>query len=514
MQRLRFFLSKKRAWFRSLPKWVRITSYVVGVFIILSILTGGEKIEEEKIIATRQTIEKTVYATGNVVSATDIDLTFEVGGTVSEILVAEGETVTVGQPIIRLDQAKLLSELNQARADLAREQSAASQTNTSNKSEAEIAQLELDAARRSLQETKDTYDTIVENTLRSLLSVDLEAIPEDGDADSEAPTITGTYTDTKEGYYRVDVYRSNYESGASFRVSGLETEALGTVTVNNPSLMGTRGLYIQFPENFDNDEDWIIDVPNTRSATYTTRLGAYTEAIRSRDLEVKAKEDALKQAEANLILVQSETGATAVSSAASRVFAAQSIVAQKQAQLDGAIILAPANGVVTNIIPVIGEGVSAFEPVARLEDVGLLQLEVNVNEKDIIFVEVGQDVRVTFDAFGDKVFNARVIEISPTATIKEGVVRYGVTAQLTTEVPQLRPGMTANLTIITGVRENALVIPKRALFTVDNVLGVYKHIRRDRSVWQPVDTGFQGDGGLTEIVTGLSEEDTVVVKGE
>jgi len=121
-------------------------------------------------------------------------------------------------------------------------------------------------------------------------------------------------------------------------------------------------------------------------------------------------------------------------------------------------------------------------------------------------------VEITFDAFGpDKDYRGVVTQIDPASTVVSGVVNYQITASVDRD-PEIRPGLTANMRIMTGQRENVLAVPQRALLTHDGkqFVRVVTDSASKKYEEHEVSVGMYADGGLVEILSGLSDGQEVV----
>ncbi len=179
------------------------------------------------------------------------------------------------------------------------------------------------------------------------------------------------------------------------------------------------------------------------------------------------------------------------------------------AQMDESIIVSPMAGVVSQADIRVGETSALGKVVARVSE-GDLIIEARVPESDIAKVVSGMTASVTFDALSTAdVFEAEVAEIDRGATVVQDVVSYVVKFRLKDTDSRLKEGMTANVDIATKKRENVSVLPFRAVVKeggksfadVKQTDGTLKRVE--------VKTGLEGDDGLVEIVSGLSEGDQV-----
>jgi HlyD family secretion protein len=151
-------------------------------------------------------------------------------------------------------------------------------------------------------------------------------------------------------------------------------------------------------------------------------------------------------------------------------------------------------------------------------------VDLSFNEVDATKLKQGQKATLTFDAIPDLVLAGTVAELSPLGTVTQGVVSYNVKISLDTGDDRVRPGMSVNANIITNVRENVLSLPSEAVKSqgtqsyVEVPSGAFTSASSTPVVTLPtlpsrasVTVGISNDSS-TEIVTGLSEGDWVVIK--
>jgi RND family efflux transporter MFP subunit len=160
----------------------------------------------------------------------------------------------------------------------------------------------------------------------------------------------------------------------------------------------------------------------------------------------------------------------------------------------------------------VGEVVGANTTLVSLISPSVFEIEAYVTETDIASISKGDTASVTLDAYGnDVVFSAEVVRIDPAETVIEGVATYRVVLIFEDAQGLARSGMTANVDIMTGVSENVLAVPARAVFTQNGV----KHVRlqnADGSIETvTVTTGLRDSFGDIEIVSGITDGDQVVV---
>ena len=231
--------------------------------------------------------------------------------------------------------------------------------------------------------------------------------------------------------------------------------------------------------------------------------------INSAENAVKSAEGSLKQAEDQLALKKTGPRSADVLLYRAQVQEAQASIELIQDQIGDSILVAPQDGVVTEINGEIGEITSSSAIFLSVIATNNFEIKSNISEVDIAKVKISDEVEITFDAFGtDKIFKGKIMEIDPAQTEISGVIYYRITATFIGNSEVVKPGMTANLDIMTAKKDNALMIPFQALKEKDGqkyAQVLENNITRDVFV----EVGLRGDVNL-EITNGLTEGQEVV----
>ena len=150
----------------------------------------------------------------------------------------------------------------------------------------------------------------------------------------------------------------------------------------------------------------------------------------------------------------------------------QATLKTAQTNLGYTRIIAPVDGTIISREIDLGQPVAASFQAPELftiaQDLTKMQIEVNVSEADIGKVQEGQDVVYTLDGYPDINFKGKVTQVRISPTTGSNVVTYSVIVDVENEDLKLKPGMTANVSIIVNNAENVLCAPNSALkFTPD-----------------------------------------------
>ncbi len=160
--------------------------------------------------------------------------------------------------------------------------------------------------------------------------------------------------------------------------------------------------------------------------------------------------------------------------ARAQVVAAQAVVRQREAalaqsrfDLERTEIRSPVDGVVIKRSVDVGQTVAASLQAPELfiiaRDLSDMQVEAAIDEADIARVRIDQKVTFTIDAFPGRSFEGRVGQIRKAAVSAQNVVTYTVVVAFANPNAAVLPGMTANVRIVTEVRDNVLKVPNAAL---------------------------------------------------
>jgi len=228
-------------------------------------------------------------------------------------------------------------------------------------------------------------------------------------------------------------------------------------------------------------------------------------------LRVTQAEYTLAKAQENLAKIQAGPDPNDVEVAEARVVSAQAALEEAQAALKAATMVAPFDGTVISVGSQVGRLVSSGTVVVTLADLSNLRVRATVDETDITKVQIGQQVDATFDAFPGRRFQGKVLEVPLQGTLTQNILTYAVPISLEgAKDVTLKPGITANLKITVGQRENALRVPAVAVQQSEEGNVVMVQVTPGGLVAAvPVEVGLS-DGTYVEILSGLNEGDRVV----
>lgn len=482
----------------ALSKKTKIIGGIVGgvlllIIIIGSILATRSDTPEVTVVKveTRRELRSSVTASGEVRPIQFMNLTSEVQGRIEEIYVKEGDQVTKGQPLVRLDPNQLQSNTD---AQLAAFQGA--------QDDVRVSQSQVTAAQNGLAQAQQQ------------LNVAQLAI------DSARQQMVAAQTDVDREQKNLAVARREFQRTAQLYEAGVDS----------------RVTYDAAKDKVDQAE---IALRNAQA-----RLQQQNLAIKDAQARVAQQNVAVRDARRAV-----DTANLNVDSSRSRANQQSAVLRGQRSQRDKTLQVAPINGVIAEIPSKVGTfAVAGLSTTALLTiaDMSAVNVEVKVDETSIDKVEVGQKAKIKVDAFGDKEIVGEVTQKTPLAVGKSqtsGGLSTNINVQeakefrvvielkeLNDEIRNgLRPGMSATAEITTKTVENVIAIPLQAVIEkkpdatptpslpgdapppsekAKNITGVFI-IDGNKAKFVEVETGIIGESDR-QIISGLKEGDEVI----
>jgi HlyD family secretion protein len=393
---------------------------VGGVFIFqnIQIQRNAASLDNYQTVqASRGNLTATVGATGAVKARQTALLNWKTNGIVDEVYVDVGDFVEAGTLLASLVESSLPQNVILARADLTNAQRALDDLLNSEVGRAQALQA-VSTARQNLIEAE-----------RGLVRFDEQEYQEE-----------------------LDQAREN--------------------------ILEARDNFRQAEEDFEPYEDWNED--NATRREYKDQLEEaereYEEAIRALnllELERALAHANLELRQAQLAQAEREFDRLADGPDQDEIAALEARIAAAEATIMLASIEAPFDGVITefNVRP--GDNAVANQNAFRIDDLSRLLLDVRVSEVDINRIHVGNTVNLTFDAIQGREYRGVVTQVSNVGTVNQGIVEFLVTVELEEQDEYVKPGMTAAVNVVVERLENVLLVPNRAVRSVDGQRVVY-----------------------------------------
>ena len=235
------------------------------------------------------------------------------------------------------------------------------------------------------------------------------------------------------------------------------------------------------------------------------------QQVTAAETKVKSYLEAWEVAQAELNKITASANKYDVALSQAKIKKAQAALESVQKQIENSIIKSPIDGTITKIEYKVGEQVaSGITAIAILAE-NNFEIEVLISESDIAKVNIGNEAETTLDSFGTDVkFYGKVYFIEPAETEVQDVVYYKVKVNFDPGDKLIKPGMTANILITTAKKDNVLIIPSRAVVEKNGQGKIVRVLENNKIEERQVSIGLRGDGGTTEILSGLAEGEKIV----
>jgi membrane fusion protein, heavy metal efflux system len=300
------------------------------------------------------------------------------------------------------------------------------------------------------------------------------------------------------------------------KVSEVRPLARGRVTQVNAKL-GDRVQSGQVLAVFDNIEAGELASQHSTAQADLQRLrvqhaNAQRQAERSRSLvsigAVPAKDAENAEAEVKAIAESIRAQESAVAGIASRLtrFGVQPGADPGNAT---ASIRAPFSGVIVKLNIAPGAVIDSTMPLFSVADLSSVYVEAQVFEKDLGRVRTGQQTRVRFEAYPGEIFPGRVVGIRD--ILDPQTRTAGVRIEMPNQAGRLRLEMFATIELPTLGTHAALTVPTEAVQTINRRAVVF--VKQDALHFAAREVTTAGEGLTKEIVSGVKEGESVVVKG-
>lgn len=466
---------------------------LIVIIIVVSIFATRTDTPEVTVvkIETRKELRSTVTSSGEVRPIQFMNLTSEVQGRIEEIYVKEGDHVTKGQPLVRLDPNQLQSNTDA--------QSAAFQTA---EDEIRVSQSQVTAAQNQLAQSMQQSNV-------AQVAVD-----------TARQQVISSQSDVDKAQVEVNAATREKQRTAKLLESGVVSRQV-------------------YDESNDRLENAMASLNTAKSNLSSRQLGI-------KDAQARLAQQAVSVRDARRAV---DTANLNVTSSQSRANQSAATLRGQKNQRDKTMQVAPINGVVAEIPSKVGTfAVASLSSTAlmTIADMSTVNVEVKVDETSIDKVVVGQKAKIKVDAFGDKEILGEVTQKTPLAVGKSqtsGGLSTNINVQEAKEfrvvielkdLPQevkdgLRPGMSATAEITTKIVNDVIAIPLQAVIekkpeaqtsptvrgdtpaTADkpkNIIGVYI-LDGKKAKFIEVETGIIGESDR-QIISGLKEGDEVI----
>lgn len=313
-----------------------------------------------------------------------------------------------------------------------------------------------------------------------------------------------------------------------------QVEASGTINPVTQTSVGTQvsgrveQLYVDYNSQVKKGQLLAVIDPSTYESN-VIQQEANLQKVQSVSDNAKRNLERYKTLYAQDLVAKSE-----LDDAQTNYLSAYAQVVQAKASLDKAKIdlsytkiISPVDGIIISKEVEQGQTVAASFQTPTLflvaQDLTKMQIEVNISEADISKIKEGQDVEFSVDAYPTTTFKAKVKQVRNSATTISNVVTYTVVVAFDNNDLKLKPGMTANVSIISAKCEDCLTVSNQALRFVPptnaQIEGQREKFYKNQGLWIQTKNGLKRvdvqtgitDGNRTQIISKEITPETEII---
>jgi len=514
--------------------WIIIVLIITVVIVVFSLESQEKVTEYETVKVLRGGLIQTVDATGEVKSENEVSLNFEIGGIIDNIYAVEGEIVYRGDVLANLNLQDLDLAIEQAQANLNQAKAGATPE------EVEVSEKQIISAELALQKAELNLENVTNLANENLNNKYISVLDLLNDSYLKIYDVYNLVDRIKSAYFfNLDQDSINIADILKYEIKAPMNEANNYLKIaqNTQEIGSIKTAILKMDNTLDDVLEALLSVRNICDNVYykdivlitdktlldqnkTLISGSQTSLTNAQNeislliIQNKSNIDVAKlakeEAQANLDLKQAIHNSLIVDPREVDLAYLESVLSQAKANRSKAIIRSPIDGIITKINKKEGELMSISTPLFKILSPNY-QIEVNIPETDVVKIELGDNVEIEFDAFGNgDVLSGEVISIDSASTNISDVVYYRVIVSIE-ESEDIKPGMTADVVIKTSERENVLYLPSRAILSDGNRKYV-RILENGEIVEKNILIGLNADDSKKEILSGVVDEQEVVLK--
>ena len=405
-------------------------------------------------------IVQTYEAVGTVESPFNVRLASKITGRIDYLQAREGDRVTKGQVLVRIDPSEITATVAQqqsgvaeAQQRLAQAQLTTNSTNVGVTSQIAQQQATVSSAQADYNQQRENYNASVAAANAAVTDAQGRVTTARSAVTNAQATIRSAQANLNDAQVKLNRTLDLYKQGfvAAQDVDDARTQVAvqrGALDVANGQLQGTQAQVGSAQAQLNSAQQ--------QAGIVATKGKADIEAARQKVLQAQA---ALKLAVAN----KSQTPAYLANIRAlqSAVTAAQAQLNNARAQLANTDLSSPMDGFVTQRLADPGATVTAGTPILAIESLQQVYVTTSIPEEISRSVAYGQSANLVLDAFPGRQFVGKVTQINPAADPQSR--QFTVRLTLNNPTGQIRPGMFARVTFVTQRIPNALQVPREAV---------------------------------------------------
>ncbi|MDR3519461.1 MAG: efflux RND transporter periplasmic adaptor subunit [Candidatus Pacebacteria bacterium] len=461
----------------------------------------------------RGNVTSSVDIPGTVSSSNSVNLSFQESGQISKVYVKEGDTVTAGEALAKLDDSTEQTQLSQEEAVLAA-------------AEAKLNSLKAGATPEDIAVSQSAVNAANQGLVNLYASINDVAVTGYGKATDAVQTQLGTMFNNMQLVFQNNVDSQSFisantkYSAASLALNNWQQELstvsasssnsnLGSVLQDSITYLNTVSDLLQYMSTLLNNNNVTISLTSLAAYRINVSTGISEVNLASQNLStlsqnIASQKLAVAQAQAALDVTQAGSTQNDIDAQQAVVLQAQAAINNAQIMINNTTIVAPFAGIARNVTAQVGMVVSPNIPVLSIINNNIMKVDAYASEIDVSKIEGNAAASVTLDSYGNDIkFPAKVTAVDTSETVVNGSPAYHVTLYFTEPDARIMAGMTGNVLITAAEHDNVVEVPSSLV--LDNG-GIHLVLVQDngKSIPRAVTLGLSGDDGMIEIISGLN----------
>ena len=432
--------------------WAYVT-YVDPSILPQQSESANETAEAEAAENAAEDLESVIWASGKLLPTAWANLAPLQGGVVQTLPVKEGDWVEAGEVLVKLDNPTAKSQVEIAAAAVS-EAEAAHAKLLAGASEAEIAAAEAGVATAEAQVSLAEGRLLEAQKTVEFYEVEVLIALEQYNELASGPTAA----ERAAAAARVEVAQAalNHAQAAYNAVLGDPT--IGSTRLEALQLQqATKSLeaaQAEFAVATQGATEQRLAVAEARVQEAQSRVAMAESQIPAAEAGIQSAQAALASAQANLRRHNEGASPEEIALSEAHIRTAKAQLASATAHVEQSQIVAPFPGQVGSVLVRSGELVSAGQVLVLLGDTNKMHVETtDLRETDVVHLQSGQEVEVTFDSLPDRIFDGLITHIAPVSTSDKGSTNFTVHVKVPQLDQDLRWGMTAFVNILVSSLE-------------------------------------------------------------
>ena len=475
------------------------------------------------VTASKGTVLSSVSATGNIASTSTSSLTFASPGSavVTSISVGVGDHVAAGEELARLDDTDAKRSLNAAQASVDSAQKAYDQLlagETPKQRQADAVSLEQ--ARNSVSQAQTSYSSTVTSTSQDLTTAQTQLDQARSNLSDDQASLAAAQQQlaTDEAAGKPQLTLTADQSQIDSLTSKVKADQNAVANSQN-SYNSTKIKAQQSLTTAKNQVDSAGIGLQSSSASVAVKQDAPTpDKIAQSQAQLVSAQNSLANAqkvEAETVLKAPADGTVAaVNGQVGSTASGSSSGSSASSSSSGASASAGSGGSSSTGGSGSGSGSTGSSSSAFITLVDLTHYEVKVgfSEADAARVKVGEAATVTLDAVTGETYSGKVTQLDVTSTLVSNVVTYYAMVRLddSAAIAKIKPGMTAQVTIVVEKADDAVTVPSTAISSRGTSANVTVQNAAGKKVQRTLTIGLRGDQSI-QITSGLAAGEKIVV---